>query len=61
MKIDFIIAADFTYKNVEVTNCKNMFQFKRRIQRNQVIDLLVDGIEEHVNSSYIIFFGKEIL
>lgn len=60
MKIDYIIAMDFTYKNVEITNCKNIKQLKQRIKRNEIIDILNGKDIEHINSSYIIFFGDEI-
>ena len=60
MKIDYIIAMDFTYRNVEIINCKNIKQLKQRIKRNEVIDILNDGIKEYINSSYIMFFGDEI-
>lgn len=60
MKIDFIVTIDFTYHDIEILNCKNIKELKRKVNKGQIIDVLNSGQEEHINSDYIIFFGKEI-
>lgn len=58
MKLDFIKTIDFTYRNIEVINCRNINQFKRKVKNNEVISVLNQGYVEHINSSYIMFFAE---
>ena len=60
MKVGYIKTMDFTFKNVEVVNCKNVKQLNNKIKKCEVIIINNDGEIEFVNSSYIMFYGGEI-
>lgn len=57
MKVNFIKTMDFTFEDVEVTNCDNMEQLYKKIRDNDVVQIDNDGYIEHINPAYIMFFG----
>lgn len=57
MHLDYIKTMDFTFEDVEVTNCDNMEQLYKKIRDNDVVQIDNDGYIEHINPAYIMFFG----
>ena len=59
MKARYIKTMDFLFENVEIINCKNVWDLMRKIKDNNVIIINNDGYIEYINSSYIIVFELE--
>lgn len=57
MHLNYIKTMDFTFEDVEVTNCDNMEQLYKKIRDNDVVQIDNDGYIEHINPAYIMFFG----
>lgn len=57
MHLNYIKTMDFTFEDVEVTNCDNMEQLYEKIRDNDVVQIDNDGYIEHINPAYIMFFG----
>lgn len=57
MHLDYIKTMDFTFEDIEVTNCDNMEQLYKKIRDNDVVQIDNDGYIEHINPAYIMFFG----
>lgn len=57
MHLDYIKTMDFTFEDIEVTNCDNIEQLYKKIRDNDVVQIDNDGYIEHINPAYIMFFG----
>lgn len=57
MHLNYIKTMDFTFEDVEVTNCDNMEQLYKKIRDNDVVQIDNDGYIEYINPAYIMFFG----
>lgn len=57
MHLNYIKTMDFTFEDIEVTNCDNMEQLYKKIRDNDVVQIDNDGYIEHINPAYIMFFG----
>lgn len=58
MHLDYIKTMDFTFEDIEVTNCDNIEQLYKKIRDNDVVQIDNDGYIEHINPAYIMFFGN---
>lgn len=57
MHLNYIKTMDFTFEDIEVTNCDNIEQLYKKIRDNDVVQIDNDGYIEHINPAYIMFFG----
>lgn len=57
MKLKYIKTMDFTFEDVFVLNCKDIYELCYKIRRGDVIAVNNMGSVEYINSAYIMFFA----
>lgn len=56
MKLKYIKTMDFTFKDIDVLNCKTTEELMNKIKENEIIKIKNEDSIEYINSSYIMYF-----